>query len=139
MLHTIRQIVHDDAKWRDILTGLNATFWHRTVMGSEVEHYISERAGTDLSKVFDQYLRTTMVPVFEYQVEGDTLLYRWASAVPGFDMPVRATLDWPDMAWLHPTTAWQRATVRLPNASVFRVDENFYVVPKLVEGGAARP
>ncbi|MHB1312637.1 MAG: M1 family metallopeptidase [Gemmatimonadaceae bacterium] len=136
MLHTIRQIVNDDAKWRDILTGLNTTFWHRTVMGSEIEHYISDRAGTDLSKVFDQYLRTTMIPVLEYRIDGDTLSYRWSSVVPGFDMPVRATLDWPTMGLLHPTTSWQRTKVRVPNPSDFRVDENFYVVPRRVEAGA---
>ena len=28
MLHTIRQIVGDDEKWRAILRGLNKTFWH---------------------------------------------------------------------------------------------------------------
>ena len=139
MLHTIRQIVNDDAKWRDILTGLNATFWHRTVMGSEIEHYISDRAGTDLSKVFDQYLRTTMIPVLEWGIDGDTLSYRWSSAVPGFDMPVRATLDWPNMALLHPTTSWQRTKVRVPNSGDFRVDENFYVVPRRVEGGTRAP
>jgi hypothetical protein len=48
-------------------------------------------------------------------------------------MPVKATLDWPAMAWLHPTTSWQRTRVRLPNASDFRVDPNFYVVARRVD------
>src|SRR5256885_7357624 len=78
MLHTIRQIVDDDAKWRDILRGLNKTFWHQTVMGKQVEDYISRQARVRLGKVFDQYLRTTMVPTFEYRITGDTLVYRWA-------------------------------------------------------------
>src|SRR3989454_7937066 len=30
MLHTIRQLVGDDAKWRSVLRGLNRSFWHRT-------------------------------------------------------------------------------------------------------------
>src|SRR5262245_60900863 len=30
MLHTIRQIVDNDEKWRAILAGLNKTFWHQT-------------------------------------------------------------------------------------------------------------
>ncbi|HEX5581273.1 MAG TPA: M1 family metallopeptidase, partial [Gemmatimonadaceae bacterium] len=62
MLHTIRQVVGDDARWRDILRGLNRTFRHQTVTGAQIEGYISRAAGRDLSKVFDQYLRTTMVP-----------------------------------------------------------------------------
>jgi hypothetical protein len=96
-------------------------------MGREIEDYISRRAGRNLKPVFDEYLRTTMVPTFEYRLRGDTLEYRWADVVAGFDMPVKATLVWPELAWLHPTTTWQRTRVKLPNASDFRLDPNFYV------------
>jgi aminopeptidase N len=133
MLHTIRQLVDNDSTWRDILRGLNKTFWHRTVMGREIEDYITQRSGKNLRPVFDEYLRTTMVPAFEYRLRGDTLEYRWADVVPGFDMPVKATLVWPEMAWLHPTTSWQRTHVKLPNASDFRLDPNFYVVARRVD------
>jgi aminopeptidase N len=136
MLHTIRQLVDNDSTWRDILRGLNRTFWHKTVMGREVEDYISQRVGRNLKPVFDEYLRTTMVPAFEYRVRGDTLEYRWADVVPDFDMPVKATLTWPEMAWLHPTTSWQRARVTLPHPSDFRVDPNFYVVARRVDAAA---
>ena len=132
MLHTIRQLVDDDAKWREILRGLNRTFWHQTVTGRQIEQYMSRHAGRDLSRVFDQYLRTTRIPALEYRIAGDTLSYRWTDVVAGFDMPVRVTLDSPDLAWIRPTTAWQRARVRLPNASDFRVDPNFYVVARSV-------
>jgi len=134
MLHTIRQIVNDDEKWRGILRGLNQTFWHQTVMGKQVEEYISAQAGVNFGKVFDQYLRTVMVPTFEYRISGDTLSYRWANVVAGFDMPLRATLDWPTMTLIHPTEQWQTTRVRLGNPSDFRVDENFYVVPTMVPG-----
>ncbi len=73
MLHTIRQLVNDDEKWRSILVGLNRTFWHQTVMGSQVEQYISQQASMNLVKVFDQYLRTTMIPTFEYRIADGTL------------------------------------------------------------------
>ena len=58
MLHTIRHLFNDDAKWLAIMRGLNAYFWHQTVTTEQIESYISNKAGTDLSKVFDQYLRT---------------------------------------------------------------------------------
>ena len=132
MLHTIRQLVNDDEKWRGILRGLNQTFWHQTVMGKQVEDYITQQAGMNLGKVFDQYLRTTLVPTFEYRIAGDTLSYRWANVVPGFDMPIRVTLDWPTWTLVRPTEQWQTATVHLGNPTDFRVDENFYVVPKRV-------
>jgi aminopeptidase N len=138
MLHTIRQLVDDDVRWRSILRGLNRTFWHQTVTGRQVEDYISRSAGRDLSRVFEQYLRTTMIPTLEYRISGDTLSYRWTDVVPGFDMPVKATLDWPDLAWLRPTASWQRVRVSLPNASDFRVDPSFYVRARVRGSGGPR-
>jgi len=133
MLHTIRQIVNDDEKWREILRGLNRTFWHQTVMGSQIEEYISSQAGRDLSKVFEQYLTTTKVPVLEYRSEGNTLSYRWADVVPGFDMPVRVTLSPGKFALIEPREAWRTATASLPSAADFQVDPNFYVLARAVE------
>jgi aminopeptidase N len=133
MLHTIRQIVDNDEKWRGILRGLNSTFRHQTVMGWQVEQYISERAGVNLDKVFDQYLRTTKIPVFEYRIDGSQLSYRWTDVVPGFDMPVRVRLSGSKFSTIRPTESWQTATLRLSSPSDFAVDENFYVIPRQVQ------
>jgi aminopeptidase N len=135
LLHTIRQIVGDDEKWRGILRGLNTTFWHQTVMGKQVEDYISQQAGVDLTKVFDQYLRTTKVPVFEYKIDGTTLSYRWTDVVPGFDMPVRVALSPRGMTVVRPTEAWQTAKLELASSADFKVDVNYYVVPRNAAAG----
>jgi aminopeptidase N len=127
MLHTIRQIVDDDAKWRAILRGLATTYRHRIVTGAQVERYISEHAGVDLAPVFAQYLTTTEIPVLEYRITGDTLAYRWTNVVRGFAMPVRVTLAPDSLATIHPTQAWRTSPIRLARPSDFRVDENFYV------------
>jgi aminopeptidase N len=82
MLHTIRQVVNDDEKWRSILIGLNTDFWHQSVTTQQVESYISQKAGIDLSKVFDQYLRTTQIPLLRYKIEGSTLSFKYEKVVP---------------------------------------------------------
>ncbi|MEO5818832.1 MAG: M1 family metallopeptidase [Gemmatimonadaceae bacterium] len=138
MLHTIRQLVNDDEKWRSILGGLNRTFWHQTVMGSQVEQYISQQAGMNLGKVFDQYLRTTMIPTFEYRIADGTLTYRWANVVPDFDMPLRVKLEGANFTLIHPTAQWQTASTSLASPASFAVDENFYVVPKAVDATGVR-
>jgi aminopeptidase N len=127
MLHTIRQIVGDDATWREILRGLNATFRHQTVMGSQVEAYISQRAGTDLSKVFDQYLRDVRIPVLEYRIEGSAVAFRWANVVPGFDMPVRARLSGAGFSVIRPTETWQRAEFTLASPRDFTVEPGYFI------------
>ena len=130
MLHTIRQLVDDDTRWRGILRGLNKTFWHQTVTTKQVEDYISRGSGMDLSKVFDEYLRTTMVPTFEYKIEGQKLSYSWTNVVPGFAMPVKVTTSTAGYSWIRPTQAWKARVVKLSRPEDFRVDENFYVNAK---------
>src|SRR5579872_282217 len=127
MLHTIRQVVDDDDKWRSILRGLQQTFWHQTVSGTQVEDYMSHAAGIDLSKVFAQYLTTTQVPVLEYALNGGTLKYRWTNVVPGFAMPVKVTVAPERYERIRPTESWQTMKVKLASAAEFKVDENYYV------------
>ncbi|MFH6605129.1 M1 family metallopeptidase [Maribacter algicola] len=129
MLHTLRQLIDDDEKWRQILRGLNKDFYHQTVTTQQIENYISEKSGMDLSKVFDQYLRTTQIPVFEYQMEdGNVIKYRWKNTVEGFAMPLRVFVDGKPL-WLTPTTEWKTETAD-PNATTFKVDRNFYIDKK---------
>ncbi len=128
MLHTIRQVVNDDEKWRQILRGLNKTFYHQTVDGSQIEHYISEKAGRDLSKVFDQYLRDVRIPVLEYAFTAKGLQYRWINTVENFDMPVKVKLASGKEEFLFPTNDWK--TVKVKGEKSLTVDRNFYVEAK---------
>lgn len=130
MLHTIRQIVGDDEKWRGILRGLNQTFWHQTVMGSQIEEYIGRQSGKDLTKVFDQYLRNTKIPVLEYKIDGTALSYRWADVVPGFNMPLPVTLSGTGYTVIRPTETWQTAPLTLANPGGFKADPNYYVIAR---------
>ena len=132
MLHTIRQVVDNDEKWRSILRGLQKSFWHQTVSGTQVEDYISHAAGIDLSKVFAEYLTTTQVPVLEYTLDGGTLKYRWANVVPGFAMPVKVTVAPDHYARIRPTESWQTMKVKLASAADFKVDKNFYVTARQI-------
>jgi aminopeptidase N len=128
LLHTIRQVVNDDAKWRSILMGLNKDFWHQTVTTQQVESYISQHAGTDLSKVFDQYLRTTQIPVLRWKKEGKTLSYKCENVVPGFAMPIRVLINGKPVS-ITPTESMQGIGVQEFIKTV-EVDRNYYVESK---------
>jgi len=131
MLHTIRQVINDDEKFREILRGLNRDFYHQTVTSQQVEKYMTDKSGIDLSKIFDQYLRTTMIPVLEYKFTGDNMYYRWSNCIKDFTMPVK--LDGID-DWLKPTTEWKTVAV---TAGILKdglkTDRNFYITVKKVE------
>lgn len=123
ILHTIRQVLNDDEKFRNTLRGLNRKFYHQTVTSAQVENYISEQAGRDLSKVFDQYLRTTQIPVLELKKTADKIEYRWANCMEGFNMPVKLS----DGQWLEATTDWQPLNRNGVYLEQLEVDKNFYV------------
>jgi aminopeptidase N len=125
MLHTIRQIVDNDEKWRQILRGLNKTFYHQTVDTQQIENYISQKAGRNLSKVFDQYLRDVRTPVLEYLIVKDKIQYRWANCVKGFDMPLKVFANG-KAQFIYPTENYK--TLKIKNLKEFKVDENFYVI-----------
>lgn len=131
MLHTIRQLVNDDEKWRNILRGLNKDFYHQTVTTKQIEDYVSEKSGMDLSKIFDQYLRTTDIPVFEYQVDGSSIHFRYANVVDGFKMPIKVQIG-EKSEWIHPSTESKSEEID-GDLSTLKVDRNFYVVVKKVE------
>ena len=125
MLHTLRQIVNDDEKWRGILRGLNSTFYHQTVTTKQIEDYLSQQVGIDLNPFFNQYLRDTRIPTLEYFFKGGKLGYRWTNCVPGFNMPVKVTLDGTEKS-LNPTTEWNRIEAKMETPKL-EIDKNFYV------------
>jgi len=124
LLNMIRQILQDDDKWRLILRGLNKEFYHQTVTTEQVESYISTQAGLNLGKVFDQYLRDTRIPIFEYYQQGGEIQYRWTNAVKDFDMPVDVMLNGKAIR-LQAKTAWQKLEVS--DAQALVVDPDYYV------------
>ena len=133
LLHTIRQVINDDSVFRKILRGLTKDFYHQTVDSKDVESYFSKQSGKNLSKIFDQYLRTTKIPQLEYKIQGDRLSYRWAKCIPGFDMPVRLEDSGDPIAigWLHPTAEWKSTSMTADMKSKgLLVDKNFYIKVK---------
>lgn len=124
LLHTIRQVVNDDEKWRGVLRGLNQTFYHQTVTTKQIEEYISEKTGRNFQYVFDQYLRDNSLPVLEYIIQEDKVQYRWSGVVEGFDLPLKVFLNEAEI-WIEPTTNWQSTSAK--NITSFKIDSNFYV------------
>ena len=124
MLHTIRQIIDNNQLWRVILRGLNLDFYHQTVTTEQIENYISQKAKIDLSKVFDQYLRTTKIPELSLKQKGKKIFYKWDNVVDGFDMPVDVLLDGKKTR-LYPTSKTKKVKVKS-----LIVDEDYYVKTK---------
>ncbi|MBL4670430.1 MAG: M1 family metallopeptidase [Flavobacteriales bacterium] len=127
LLHTLRQVINNDEKWRAILTGLNKDFYHQTVTSKQIEDYLSKKSGIDLTAFFNQYLRTTKIPVLEYKKRANKMEYRYQNIVKGFKIPI---VIYPDsnLQWIFPTEKWQ--TINFEKEIVF--DKNFYIEYKKI-------
>lgn len=126
MLHTIRQIINDDEKWRQILRDINKEFYHQQVNTQQIEGFLSHRIGIELEPVFTQYLRTTQIPVFEYRLVDGKLRYRWSQCVENFDMPMKIYVD-ENPIMLDPRKRWQELEDISQDAKVV-IDRNYYVI-----------
>jgi aminopeptidase N len=121
MIHTIRQVINNDDKFRQILRGLNKDFYHQTVTTQQIENYISSKSGIDFSSVFDQYLRTIKIPTLEYTQNGDTLKFRYTDVVKNLKLPIIINGD----QTINPTEEWQ--TVKLKKNGPVELNPNYYI------------
>lgn len=125
MIHTLRTWMNNDEKFRQLLRGLNKEFYHQTVTTEQIENYIAKFSGLDLTAFFNQYLRTTKIPVLELKQSGDKIEYRYTNIVDGFAMPLK--LKDSDIT-INPTTNWQT----LNNSAITKaidvtINPNYYI------------
>ena len=133
MLHTIRHIINNDSLFKAMLREMNRRFYHKTVTSAEVENFMvnfNVRSGFLDKSVFDQYLRTTQIPVLEWGVRKGVLWKRWTNCVPGLILPVILTEDGklPEMQFV--TSNWGSSPCTKKNHSRLEVDRNWYVETK---------
>lgn len=125
MLHTLRQLIKDDEKWRQILRGMNRTFYHQTVTTQQIESYLSTESGIDLTAFFNQYLRSTKIPTLEYSIKNKELKYRYTNIVNGFNIPIKTTIN-NEEQWIVPKAEWQTLILNSKH-STFEINPNFYI------------
>lgn len=127
MLHTIRQLVNNDSLWRAMFRQMSLQYGKQTVYSKEIEKFMCSFLKCDLTKVFDQYLRTTEIPELEYGIKNGNLYYKWTNCVKGFNMPIRLH---DSATWIKPTTELQQLKFRKEEIIV---DDNFYINIKKIK------
>jgi aminopeptidase N len=88
ILHTLRHVVNDDAKWWKILLRYSEIFRHKIITTKDVDDFFSKEMGLKLTPIFDQYLRTTKIPVVAFSESNGKVSYKYEETVPGFNLPV---------------------------------------------------
>lgn len=128
LLNMVRTIINDDEKWRNILRGLNKTFYHQTVTYDDIVNYISAQSGINLSPVFDQYLHYKNIPILEFMSRDKKLYCRWQADAKGFDMPVRVKTKGGEYQYIKPTTRFTPVYIDGATKDNLEVDTfNYYI------------
>lgn len=128
MLHTIRQLVNNDEKWRQILRTLNSKFYHQTVTTQQIEDFIIQESGLDLKGFFNQYLRSTKIPELQYSIDGKKLTYKWNNTVKNFVIPIQIEVNGVSQ-WITPTSKIKTLKLKTKNAKIV-IDRDFFIETK---------
>jgi aminopeptidase N len=128
LLNMIRTIINDDEKWRNILRGLNKTFYHQTVTYNDIIDHIDKQSGMNLSPVFDQYLHYKGLPTLQFTWKDGKPYCKWIADVKNFDMPIKVRIKGGEYKFIKPTTTLE--PVNLPGATKanLQIDTlNYYI------------
>jgi aminopeptidase N len=106
MLHTLRNVLDDDAKWFKIIYDFAQDFKGKITKTDEVLEYFERKMQKNVKPIFKQYLQHTQIPTFEYKVENNTLKYRWLADEKDFAMPIVLELEGKSLR-LEVNTTWQ--------------------------------
>ena len=135
MIHTLRAMMNNDTLFREMLRGLNKTFFHQTVTSKQVEQYLEQKSGfgEKIQPFLEQYLYATAIPIVEWKIKDKKLSARITNGVPKLTMKVwmpkgKGTGEW---KWL--TGEWTTTSTTLSEVeSETEWNKNLYVAYKAV-------
>jgi len=130
VLHTLRNLIENDSLWLGIIKSMTNHFKHQTIDGRDVLDYINEKSGHNFDDLYDQYLYTSKLPVFEYKITGygrdKKMHFRW-DANDAFDMPIKVVLKKNELSWIYPTKEWKEVPL-LVNAQNFAIARHLFLM-----------
>jgi aminopeptidase N len=105
-LNTLRHIINNDELWWDMLKDMQTnTFKLQAISTEDVLTYMEARTGTDLEKIFEQYLAYPEIPALNYRIrkegkKNSIVELSWDTDVEDFSMPVRLTTSPGKYEWV---------------------------------------
>lgn len=94
MIHTIRTIMNDDNKFYKMLRTMTDTFKHQIIDGKTVEQYLIQHTDNRINiAFFDQYLRSTQIPILVIEKNKYGYYLHWENVVKDFTFPVIIEVD----------------------------------------------
>ena len=126
MLNTLRSVVDNDALWFATIHDFFQHFKYQNIMTEDVEKYFSEKLGSNVAPIFEEYLRHADLPVLELKFDdaANSVSYRWKADEKAFAMPIRVGTK-EHWELIRPTAEWK--TMQTPlHKDGFQVATDLY-------------
>lgn len=127
LLNNLRSIYNNDELWWNTLRAYTKTYRHKIIETKTVEDYFNAPIKEDLAPIFDQYLRHSKLPVLQFKMNGNKVLYRWQADVENFKMPVSIFVENKEIR-ITPTSKWQSLKENIKRKDQIRVNDLKYYV-----------
>lgn len=127
LLNNLRSIYNNDELWWNTLKAYTKTYRHKIIETKTVEDYFNAPIKEDLAPIFDQYLRHSKLPVLQFKMNGNKVLYRWQADVENFKMPVSVFVKNKEIR-ITPTSKWQSLKENIERKDQIRVNDLKYYV-----------
>jgi Peptidase family M1 domain/CarboxypepD_reg-like domain/Peptidase M1 N-terminal domain len=103
MLNTLRHLVGDDKIWFSTLKGIQEEFRHSFIDTEMLIAYFNKKLQNDFTTFFNQYLRTTDIPILTVQkISTTSFQFKWSNTINTFKMK----LKWGSALVIEPTSNW---------------------------------
>jgi aminopeptidase N len=127
LLNTLRHVINDDVKWWKLLLDYSTTFKHKIIDNETLIAFFNKETNSDLTSIFNQYLKFPSLTKLELYKKGKTISYRWVTDTNNFKMPIDI-IDKGQETRIYPTSQWQKLDTKYKNWSELEVKTNeFYI------------
>ena len=106
LLNTIRSYVNNDERWWQLIKEFSTSYTHQIIDTQTVIDFFSKQSGLALAPIFDQYLRHKELPILEWKLANQKLIYRWNCAEQGFNLPATFIIKGKEIR-VNPTKNWK--------------------------------
>ncbi len=133
MLHTLRNVIGDDALWFDIINIFTTKYKKSSVKTSDFTSIVSNESGRKLDYFFEQYLKKAKLPVFKYKLKRKKknqleFEYMWDAQAKGFRMPIKVTTEKDKYTMIFPDDKWKSMTLENLKMDEFKIAEHLYLI-----------
>jgi len=129
MIHLIRKVINNDKVFRNMLIEMGKKFYHQSVTAKQVEELMITYSGRNLQPIFNQYLKTTLIPVFEYEIINGEIKYHFTHVVDGFQLNLPVYING-RVIRLNVSAKWKSQKIRQSSKITVMPDPDYLILTK---------